>query len=526
MLRLRTLTLIAVASLLVSGEARAQTVVSRARLGNAIEDITFVSNGRLADHLAFMNGYELYVAPLHPKGGPSGPATQTKLFDVRSTAIPGGPRGLAYIPSQKLFVFSQVNAPTLYLVDENGVFRGTRTIVPSPPSPIYLEGMDYVPRSSHFYPDHLVLAANTTDGSAASRIEVLRLDGTVEAEIIPSPFGLQPDGSYAFDPAYSLLSIAYQGPDRLLVNVNDLTNNIWALDFNGNVIGGGPAYAGTPGPGHFEGIAELPDGGIVETDFETGRTLFFDRNLGRVPALDRTYSVGVGVSVPYGLAWNTDTNSHLLMTPAQGPSWLYLGLASVPVSLDSAASVPFVPSSGLRNCCLTYLPNDHRVATWARRGILGVPHNFIRLYDPSTGLSVSEVDTPALGTDPPRALDYIPPTDQFAAVFTGGPPVVKIASRTGALVRTINIGATGLTSPSSVAYFDPTDGSGGRLLLVQALNAAVTDLDGNAVLTFNIREKLNLLVPVDVSAITTGPQAGALAIVDRDNSELVVFTLP
>lgn len=38
--------------------------------------------------------------------------------------------------------------------------------------------------------------------------------------------------------------------------------------------------------------------------------------------------------------------------------------------------------------------------------------------------------------------------------------------------------------------------------------------------------KLNVLVPMEISAISTGPQAGAFAILDRDNAEIVVFTLP
>jgi ABC-type cobalt transport system substrate-binding protein len=514
--------LIAFASLFVTSGALAQTVVSRARLGNMIEDITYVSNGRLAGSLAFMNGYELLLSPLHPQGGPKAQAPLTKLFDIRSTDLTGTGRGLVYIPSEKLFAFHPASSGDLYLVDENGVFRGTRTMVfPGAPT-TYAEGMDYLPRSSPYFPDHLIMIANWfADGDQNPRIEVVRRDGTVEAEIAVHPFGLQPDGSYLFDPANTLLGLAYVSPDRLLVTINDGTNNIWELDFTGHVVGTGPVWAAS-GMTNFEGIVQVTDGRVAATEFATGITRFFDRRMNRLPDQDRTYSVGFGVTRASGLAWDSDTHSHLVLSQLPTPR-----ITTVARTLDSALAAPLVPNPPNTPNRLTYISDDGLAATWIRHANPGGSPNFMTFYDPSTGQFDSELNFANQATA--RSLEYIPTADRFAIVFgaQGNAPVL-ITERPGIpVVKQIDISATGVHNPLGIAYFAPSDPSGGRLLLADGVNTAVIDLNGNVLPGgFNIREKLNLLLPVDISAITTGPQAGAFAIIDSENSELVVFTLP
>jgi hypothetical protein len=524
--------LIAFASLFVSSGVPAQTVVSRARLGNMIEDITFISTGRLANHLAFMNGAELLVTPLHPRGGPSAPPTLTKLFDVRGTPVGNTGRGLVYIPSQKLLAYHTADSGTLYLVDENGVLQGTRPMVFPGAAATYLEGMDYLPKSSPFYPDHLIVIANWfADGNQNPRIEVVRLDGTVEAEIVVQPFGELPGGGgYAFDPAYTLLALAYQAPDRMLVTLNDGTNNVWALDFNGHVIGNGPLYTAS-GQTNFEGIVQLPDGRIVETEFFTGQTLFFDRNMKRLPEQDRTYSVGIGVNTRFiGIAWNTDNDNHVLLDN------ISRGLSSVPATLDSFSAALLETQPGQAPNRLTYLPAEHVVATHQRQRVCTTSpcepsppfHTFIRFYDSSTGNFVpSQVDiTPALGGGTALGIAYIPTTNQFAVGVAGGglSNALVIVSRAGAFVRSMDLAPTGLATPTAVAFFDQ---SGGRFLVADTVNASVIDFVGGPLPGgFNIHEGLNVIGTRDFSTITTGPYAGSFGVVDIDNCELVVFTLP
>src|SRR6185312_730297 len=143
--------------------ATAQTVERRARLGNNIEDITFISSGPLADSLAIANGYEIFVAPLHPGGGPKSPAPQFTLADIRSTPMPDAPRGIAFLQNERLLAMHDALDATLYLIDESGSYRGSRAMHFAGAQPTYVEGMDVLPKSSPMYPGDLVFAVNAWD---------------------------------------------------------------------------------------------------------------------------------------------------------------------------------------------------------------------------------------------------------------------------------------------------------------------------------------------------------------------------
>lgn len=536
MLRRCASIVIVFASLYASSSALAQTVLRRARLGNNIEDITFVSTGRLAGNLAIMNGYELYVAPLHPRGGPSAPNVQTKLFDVRSTAIENGARGLAWIDSQRLFAFHSAGSGTLYLVDDNGVFRGTRAMVFPGAEPTYLEGMDYVPRSSDFYPDHLVVIAQSTDGTFTPRIDVVGLDGVVEAEIFPQAFPAgcdpteeDPTRPCAFNSAYTMLGLAYKSLDTLLVTLNDGTNNIWALDFSGNIIGTGPVYS-EAGPTSHEGIVQLSDGRIVVSNYFTGDFLFFDAAMNRLPSQDRVYSVGFGVSRPFGIAWNSANNDHVFM-----PTFP-LALDTVSPALDSATLRNVTPPGSSGPGRITYVPSEGKIAAAVRTS-----KNVIRFFDPDNPTVVTGTDVdlnPALGGCPSNpcppgrraratAIAYIAGTNQFAVGATNdGPYVGKlvIVSRTGSFVRSIDPAPAGLSRASAAVFDDASN----RFLVSDGVNAAFLNFDGSPVpgSLFNLKAALNLLNTPDLSKITSGSDAGSFGIVDLDNSEAVVFRIP
>jgi hypothetical protein len=53
----------------------------------------------------------------------------------------------------------------------------------------------------------------------------------------------------------------------------------------------------------------------------------------------------------------------------------------------------------------------------------------------------------------------------------------------------------------------------------------VTDFQGNKINKFDIREPLQILSPTAVTAITSGPDAGAFAFANGETSEVVVFRL-
>jgi hypothetical protein len=98
------------------------------------------------------------------------------------------------------------------------------------------------------------------------------------------------------------------------------------------------------------------------------------------------------------------------------------------------------------------------------------------------------------------------------------------------LVRTIDFSATGAANISGVEYFEDSSGAGRLLILGGIGRVFVTDLDGNSrnadgflFREFNNRVKLGLITSNDLAAITSGPLAGAFAIVDSSGGEIVIF---
>src|SRR5262249_47067748 len=175
-----------------------------------------------------------------------------RLFNSSALDYAVPPKGMAYIESENAFAFVEGGSPTtLYLADQKGNPLPKRTInyLPGPLNFLHNEGLLYLPPSSSFFPDHLLMIANRFPDEPPfidATIEVLRLDGQVVAQIIPaSPLR----ENY-------LTGIALKGTNQLLIGLND---QIWTIDFAGNIVSG-PVT--TPGP-YVEGLEQLPDGRIV-----------------------------------------------------------------------------------------------------------------------------------------------------------------------------------------------------------------------------------------------------------------------
>jgi hypothetical protein len=141
----------------------------------------------------------------------------------------------------------------------------------------------------------------------------------------------------------------------------------------------------------------------------------------------------------------------------------------------------------------------------------------------------------------PVAIAFIPTTNEFVVGFNGVLPAsnqqaerrsLRVFSRTGTLVRTIDLTATGTAGIAGIAYFQDSGGNDRLMILGSAGRDFITDLNGNSRNAngllfgeFNIRVKLGLLSRNDITAITTGPQAGAFAVVDPSGGEIVIFRL-
>lgn len=503
--------------------AAAQTIVRSARLGNNIEDITYISSGPLAGMFVIANGYDIFTAPLH-RGGPSARPQRTKFFDARNTTTTDAPRGIAYLPDEKLIVFHSAADATLQLIDERGVYQGSRALQFAGAAPNYSEGLDYIPRSSALYPNHLVFAADGyTDPTLPVSLVIAKTDGTIDAQVPLQPFGCVTDPmttgtTCAFDPSNTVLGIAYQAPDHLLVSLNDNTDNIWAIDFNGNVIGSGPVYSDA-GTHSFEGIVELPDHEIVASNYFTGELMFLDRNMQPEPDDARVYSVGIGASGEFGLAWNSDTGRYL------STGRLVHILYSISPTLDDVTTVQLdetlAPGNPLGR--IAYVADMHALAAISRTPA----STFINFFDPQTGAYLPAATIQILNSLIPgrsQSVEYIPGTTPADGHFAIGTTtsVVFISRAT----RTIDQQWNAPLAVLQIA-FDPSGPGGPRLLLTDNVTVAVTDLNGASQPGgFSIRSGLYLLGGRDLTAVTTGPDAGSLAIVDPDNSELLVFRLP
>jgi len=111
--------LLTAAFALVAGDGLANGVsvkkLTDKRIGGYSEGITFVDKGDLANHIAFVDGFEVWGLPV----GHGNPKAR-RLFDLRSLDI-DHPTGIAHIESRKLFVVNDITQlTTLFLADHQG----------------------------------------------------------------------------------------------------------------------------------------------------------------------------------------------------------------------------------------------------------------------------------------------------------------------------------------------------------------------------------------------------------------------
>lgn len=519
------------APLFTTTAGHAQTVVSRARIGGYTEDITYVTSGTLKDDIVMLDGFEAYAAPAAKKN--KGKEPLVKLFDLKFPEFNVFPNGIAYVESEGLFFINQADQPTkLFLVDQTGALKGTRTVqyLDSAYRPGHMEGLAYIPANSPVFPDHIVMVVLDELGGAC-RLEVVRRDGVVVSEIFRNdwPASFLEGG---------MGDVTFLAPNKLLVTAYD--QGIWAMDFSGNILSGPtPFPAGTFGGG--EGIVQLSDGRVVASTFPQS-LCFYDGGLNRLPEADRGDVIGQNVNLPTGLAWDSDTGqflvSHDFPTTAAN-----VGIASVPVTLDAAT--PFAGLGAFNNPAggMTYLPGEHLAAVLNTNP---APARAILLFNGdgtlNSQVSLSPASFGGQNFGPPQTLTYIPATNEFVVGFNGNSPPpdtqaerrrLRVISRAGALVRTIDLTATGTGGVAGLSFFDDPNGGGGRLIIMgSAGRVFVTDLNGNSrkpngtlIREFNLRVKLGLVQRSGITAVTTGPLAGAFAVVDRSGGELVIFRL-
>jgi hypothetical protein len=514
-------------------------IVRRTRLGNDTEDITLFSTARTSSPgLAVIDGYDVLNVPTSPPLNPGpilqaqqpalGSTTPTatapalsapinrpapKLFDVLGLGLGGSPRGIGYIDSRQQFVFNDPFAlSTLFFTDSRGLPISSIDIQYPNGQPVLVEGLSYIPTTSRVFPDTLLMIASfeddTSDSGLQSRVEVVNLDGTVAREVVP-PTNIA-----------SLLltgvSFKSQGklPGNLLLSSDD-DQTIYEIDFKGNLIA---TYQDLNSSRRqmlhgIEGLAQLSNGQVIAAGNFDGLIAVTDLN-GTTPPTFVDYRVGIGLSLTSGIAWDSTANQFLVIGfDRQRPD--SPTISSVPSALNSFQPIVQVDPTTRR---LTYIPAEGLIAAAHPNN----PRGILLFKGPKPA---GQIDTSQLG-GAPRAISFIPTTNEFILVFNNQKSKLSILTREGALSRTIDLAPAGVASIAAVTYFNPNDPSGGQFLVFDnSLNlVVVTDFNGRKIREFD-RAAFNVLNPSSVTSITTGPDAGAFALVNSENSELIVFRL-
>ena len=480
------------------------TVLNRARLGNGIEDITYVNSGPLAGNLVWIDGLEIKAAPLKAK-------RSTVLFNV--TGLPFKtlpPRGLTYLPEGNFALVDLSQPNCFFVVDTQGHLIETRTItypIGSPGGGSF-ENLDYIPADPPtIYADRLLIMHNTT---GSPQIEVVTRTGQVEAEIVLGSPAILGD---------HLTGLAFLAPDRLLVSRQTaVSSEVYEFD----ITGSWRSTVVVPEGADVEGIVQLPDGRVFAADFGSGRFLAYDAALSRLPADDRNYIIGFGFNQIRSLAWDSDAGQFLIGN--SGSVAAKQGIWGVVPSLDSAKLIVSDPARPALLCLgMSYMPDEHLIAVAGE----GWPPHGIVLYKglgKDKGALVEIIDLSSI-LKSLAGVEYIPTKQQFVISSRFPKPLpgkYQFVNRTGTLVGSIDIAG------GPPAYFDPRDPSGGKLLFGAKINgiatAVVMNLNGEILFTFD---------PVatfgngwaEVTAISTGKYAGAFAAISAVFPEIVIFTI-
>jgi hypothetical protein len=320
--------------------------------------------------------------------------------------------------------------------------------------------------------------------------------------------------------------VAYQAPDRILVSGG---GGIQVLDFDGRLLASASIPEGGFSP---EGIVQLPDSRVVVGDASQLR--FHDAALNRLPQDDRDGSTSIGVILAQAVAWDPDRTRHLVQGQSERfPLFDTDHAAAVAPSLLSGEAlfsfVGHVHGLGLHSPRMTYVPDDHRIAA-SHSPISNAEYpREILLYDDG-GTAVEWIDASAIHPDqtvPAVKIAYVAPVRQFALVSSQERSKLKFLTRAGVLAREIDLAPIGIDAIAGVTYFNPLHPSGGEFLIFDYHGRAViTDFDGTLISEFDYRAELGLPYVTGVSAITSGPQAGAFAALEAASSpQLVVFDL-
>jgi hypothetical protein len=527
-------------------------IIRRNRLGNDTEDITTVSSLLTgSSSVAAIDGYDVIniqtAAPLEstiktPLGSPTqstplagsiisgtqatgaqpalGPTGRPapKLFDVLGLAIKAAPRGIAFAASKNMFVFNDdAQTGKLFFTDQRGIPRGSIDVQYPQAAPDFVEALDYIPATARTFGDSLVMVAiyldDTSPSGLQSRLQIIDLSGRVLSEIIP-----QPEISQLFLTGVAVKSTPKALSQTFLLSSDD-DNIIHEIDLKGREVAQFTPPTKQRGFNGIEGLVTLPSGEVAAANGFAGLLEVFSPIDTTTPQVI-DYRIGPGLSLPAGLAWDSTTNEFLLLSLTRLNSDDRF-VARLTPALDSFRLA--INSDPLARK-VTYLPDEQLIAVAHANTPRG-----IQLFN-EQGQPAGVIDTTQLGAGPPVILNYLPETREFGIVFRNGPQsqLMRLKRDGTGFSNAIDFAAAGIQKISAVTFFNPAQsGSGQFLVFDNTQDLFVTTDFAGAKLSgpFSIRNSLRVLNPTAVTAITSGPDAGAFAICNAENSEVVVFRL-
>src|SRR5215469_7806693 len=309
--------------------AQAETVVTRKRIGNNSEGVTYVTTGRWANRAVAIDGNDVLAINLLTSSGSTptdralgGPGWM-KIFDILALGPDARiPRGIAFLPGRNEFVFGGYATTNLLHTDQfgNPLAPIVLTGLANPEDFAQYEGLTWIPADAPEHPNTIAaLLIRASDFLA--HVIYIRLDGTVEAEITPQPGS--PLESY-------MCGITYQPQRPGTLLITECASGNYAMDQEGNLLDGGPILPAPAGSGDLESVFVDRFGRVFLGSY-SGHLYAYDANYNRLSTEDdRSYVIGLGISA-VSVTWDSDTR-RLIFLDANDNS-----IEAVPLSLDSKA---------------------------------------------------------------------------------------------------------------------------------------------------------------------------------------------
>ena len=524
--------LAAVAALLLFAEtAHAETVIARRQLGNNVEAMTY---DPLNDRAVVMDGNDVIGVALTPfdaavlatmrndTGGVVGSGFR-KLFDVLKLPLEArGPKGIGYVPTQQRYFFTSDvpgGSTTIYSTDQEG-HPGPPLRLPIAPVEAW-EGIAWIPPGAPVHGGTLAIVGARNSDNSISHVYFVRLDGTVEQELIPQP------GS-AVETYFCGISYWPEHPSTLLLT-DCGTSGVLGMDLRTGAPVGDQPLAPIADTSDSEGLLVRRNGRILTSGYE-GRLFGYDNALNRTPGDDKLFVLGIGASV-WSLTWDFDSGEFIGLSPVRDHVLAISSDLRSSRHLFDVAVTNEVPGPQ----ALTYLGGNQ----------LGISSSFPRGIDIAqivsddgdfpNGRSVSRIVTQGPQFPPgaaflPHGFSLLNSNDPSTYVFRAGGDAgaLKVVTTTGGTpdatfyrdgVVPVRLGDILLSSPTSGFAAQVFDNGSGRRIFT---GAEIYGIDGTLIHRIDW-QKLGLSKP-PVNGVWIG--GNTFATVDGLTSTVVIYSVP